>query len=252
LKNRLKVLIREGKIAIGASVSIGHPDVAEVIGLLGFDWVFYDMEHTPMSLETVQTMMQAMSFSPATPVIRVAWNDPVLVKKALDIGAHGVIVPMVNTGEEAERAVKAVRYPPLGMRGFGPRRAARADPDYVSTANKEIFLGIQVESRKAVENIDDILSVEGIDAVLLGPYDLSLNLGVLAQWDSDLFKSSIEKILSAAKKHNVAPGNLAAGDVNKLVNQGFKFLVVDDDIDILRAGLNAALMTTRKAAELGS
>jgi 2-dehydro-3-deoxyglucarate aldolase len=248
MKNNLKAMLREGKVAIGASVTIGHPEVAEVIGHLGFDWAFYDMEHTPMSLETVQTMMQAMAFSPCTPVVRVPWNDPVYVKKALDIGAHGIIIPMVSTKEEAERATRSMRYPPNGMRGFGPRRASFADADYVKTADKELFLAIQIESQKGVDNIDDILSVSGIDAVFLGPYDLSLNLGVLAQWESEKFLSSVAKIANSAFQHKVTMGTLAAGGVAKYFKQGFKLFVVDDDVEILMKGTAAALSAAREAA----
>jgi 4-hydroxy-2-oxoheptanedioate aldolase len=202
-----------------------------------------------MSLETVQIMMQAMSFSPATPVIRVAWNDPVLIKKALDIGAHGIIVPMVKHQGRSRKGGESREVSSSGHEGIRATEG-RTRRSRVRVYRKQRDIpGDTSRIAAGVENIDDILSAEGIDAALLGPYDLSLNLGVLAQWESDLFKSSIEKILSAAKKHNVAPGNLAAGDVNKLVKQGFKFLVVDDDIDILRTGLNAALTTTRKAAE---
>jgi 2-keto-3-deoxy-L-rhamnonate aldolase RhmA len=250
MKNNLKAMLREGNAAIGASVTIGHPEVAEIIGHLGFDWAFFDMEHTPMSLETVQNLMQAMAISPCTPVVRVPWNDPVYVKKALDIGAHGIIIPMVNTKEEAERASRSVRYPPNGMRGFGPRRASFADPDYVKTADKEIFLSIQIESQKGVDNIDDILSVEGIDAVFLGPYDLSLNLGVLAQWDSEKFTSSVAKIANSALQHKVTMGTLASGGVAKFAKQGFRLFVVDDDIDILRNGLTSSLAAAREAARV--
>jgi len=247
LKNSLKQILRDGKFAIGACLTIGHPDIAEIIGQLGFDWVFIDMEHTAMTFETVQNLMQAMSFSGTVPIIRVPWNNPVYVKQALDIGAYGIIIPMVNTKEEAIQAVRSVRYPPLGIRGFGPRRAASNDPDYVATANQEIFLGIQIESQMAIDNLDEILSVEGIDAILLGPYDLSLNLGVLEQWESPKFKNAISKIVTAAKKHDVVMGTLASANVEKLVGQGFRIVIVDDDASILKNGEAAALESLREA-----
>jgi 2-keto-3-deoxy-L-rhamnonate aldolase RhmA len=248
MKNHLKALLRKGDVAIGASVTMGHPEVAEVIGHAGFDWAFYDMEHTPMSLETVQNMMQVMSFSQCTPVVRVPWNDAVYVKKALDIGAHGIIVPMVNTKEEAERASRSMKYPPNGIRGFGPRRASLADPDYVKTADQELILAIQIESQKGVDNIDEILSVGGIDVVFLGPYDLSLNLGVLAQWNSEKFTSSVSKIADSAFRHGAYMGTLASGGIAKFAKQGFRLFVIDDDIDILKSGIAAALGAAREAA----
>src|SRR5437870_5258136 len=134
------------------AVSIAHPEVAEIVGHLGYDWVLFDTEHSPLDMAAVQNLMQAMSFSKVVPIIRVAWNDAVLIKRALDIGAYGIIVPWVNTKKDAQRAIQAVKYPPEGIRGWGPRRAALADPDYTATANKDIFIGVQIETQTAINN----------------------------------------------------------------------------------------------------
>ncbi len=167
----------KGQFAIGTFVGLGHPDVTERLSRLGFDWLLIDGEHASLGLETMQVMMQAMNGSNCTPLVRPQWNDMVIIKRVLDIGAHGVLVPWVNTKEEAEYTVRACKYPPEGFRGCGPRRAALFDPDYAKTANDEILIIVQVETRQAVSNLDDILSVKGIDAYYIGPNDLSQSFG---------------------------------------------------------------------------
>src|SRR5579871_5988869 len=116
MRNQLKAMLRDGRFALGTTLTIGHPDVAELIGQLGYDWLLIDTEHTPIEPAMVQTMLQAMSASKSVPIVRVPWNDMVLMKRVLDVGAQGLIVPWVNTKEEAERAVKGIRYPPAGLR----------------------------------------------------------------------------------------------------------------------------------------
>ena len=233
LKNPLKAKLKQGKPAYGIGLSIGHPDVAEIIGKLGYDWAFIDTEHSPMDVADVQVLLQAMSSSSTVPIVRVAWNDMVMIKKALDIGAYGIIVPWVNSREEALRAVQAVKYPPEGLRGWGPRRAALGDPDYAKTANDEILLCVQIETQQAVDHIDEILSVPGVDAVMIGPNDLSLSLGVFTQWESPKFKDAIAKIRDSCIRNGVAPGIVAINDVEKRLEEGFRFFQVTQDTMLL-------------------
>jgi 2-dehydro-3-deoxyglucarate aldolase len=234
LKNSLKAKMKRGEVTIGTTVSIGHPDVAETLGRTGYDWILIDTEHSPLEVGTVQNLLQAMSGSTSVPIVRVPWNDMVMVKRALDIGAYGIIVPWVNTREEAERAVQAVRYPPRGLRGFGPRRASLFDPEYVSTAEDELVLGVQVETRKAIENLDEILSVDGIDAAVIGPADLSMSLGILMQFDNPMFNDALDKVVAAAHRHNVAAGYLAVDNVGRRVKQGFTWLNISADLGLLK------------------
>ena len=172
----------------------------------------------------------------------------VLIKRALDVGANGIIVPWVNTKEEAERAVQSIKYPPRGLRGFGPRRASLVYPDYIKTADDELILGVQVETRKAIDNLDEILSVKGIDAVVIGPADLSLSLGMLMQYDNPKFNAALDKV-AAAKKHKVAAGFLAVDDVERRVRQGFTWLNVQADLSFLKNGGEKALDDARKAVK---
>ncbi len=153
-------------------------------------------------------MMMAMNGSSCTPIVRVQWNDPVIIKRVLDIGAYGVLVPWVNRKEEAEAAVQACKYPPEGIRGWGPRRAERFDPDYRATANDEVLVSVQIETQKAVDNLDEIASVEGVDALFIGPYDLSNNMGfgIPPQWDNPRFLGAIEAVIHVCEEYGKAPG----------------------------------------------
>lgn len=245
MKNPLKAKLKEGGVLFGTAITIAHPDVAEVIGQVGYDWVVFDTEHAPLDVASIQVLLQAMKPLASVPMMRVAWNDMVMIKRALDIGSYGVIVPWVNSKEDAERAVQAVRYPPQGLRGYGPRRAGLGDPDYAKTANDEIFLGIQIETKKAVDNVDKILSVEGIDAVFIGPYDLSMSLGVFTQWDNPIFTKSVAKILASAQKHNVTPGMLAPAEWQKRVQEGFKMIMMTPDLPMLQEAATRTLADGR-------
>ena len=249
MKNDLKVALKQGKITFGAGVTIGHPDIAEILALAGYDWIFFDCEHSPMNEADVQRGLQAIRFSKAVPLVRVAWNDMVMIKKMLDVGVYGIIVPWINTKEDALRAVQAMRYPPEGIRGFGPRRASMGDPEYVSTANRELFLGIQIETQTGVDNLDDILTVEGIDATLIGPNDLTNSLGVFGQWDHPKYTSAVRTILETSIKHGVTPGVLAPFEWQKRLREGFRMILMPPDFMLLQQASADALREARSFAE---
>ncbi len=247
MKNLLKEKLQKGQVVIGTFVSLGHPDVTETLSRLGFDWLLIDGEHAPLGLETMQMMLQAMNGSNCTPLVRPQWNDMVIIKRILDIGAHGVLVPWVNTKEEAEYAVRACKYPPEGLRGFGPRRAALFDPDYPKTANDEILVVVQIETRKAVSNIDDILSVKGIDACYIGPWDLALSFGFYGpQWDNPQYIEAFDKVVAAAKKWGKPAGMFAVQEtIQWAIEKGFTLNTVDDDDSFLMRGASIALEKAR-------
>ncbi len=252
MRNRLKKRLQGGELLIGTLVGLGHMDVAEILSRLGFDWLFLDAEHSPLSFETMQQMMQVMSTTDCVPVVRPQWNDPVQIKRILDIGAYGVMVPWVNTREEAESAVSACKYPPEGIRGFGPRRAARFDPDYFRTANQEILVVVLIETELALSNLDEILSVPGVDACFIGPYDLSCNLGfgVPPKWDNPDYLAAIDKILEISRKHEKPAGIYATLDILEwAIGKGFRFLAVCDADSFLISGAKAALAKARGCVE---
>ena len=244
MKNPIKEKIRNGKPVLGAFVGLCHPDVTETLSRMGFDWLLLDGEHSPMGVETMQTLMQAMNGSGCTPIARVEWNDPVIIKRVLDIGAYGVLVPWINSKEEAEQAVAACRYPPEGIRGMGPRRAGRNDPTYRQTANAEILVAVQIETQKAVDNLDEIAAVDGVDALFVGPNDLcmSMGLGVPVTWEHPLLLGALENVIKAAEDKGKAPGLYAnVNNIKWAVEKGFTFNTVGEADGFLRAGATAAL-----------
>lgn len=246
LKNLLKEKINAGKPAIGTFVGIGHPDVTESLSRIGFDWLLIDSEHAPLSVETMQTMLQAMNGTDCTPIIRPPWNDPVAIKRVLDIGAHGVLLPWINTGDDAKLAVEACRYPPMGLRGFGPRRAALIDRQYVQTANTELLVIPQIETREAVENLDDILSLDGVDACYIGVFDLSLSYGLrFPDFENEEYVGAFDKVLAAAAKYNKPAGMYCTSEtVQWALKRGFTLVTVDSADGFLMRG---AAMTLKKA-----
>lgn len=239
-KNKVKEMLKAGQATVGVFVGIGHPEVAEIMANVGFDWIVFDMEHGPLSIETVQSMIQAMDGKDAVPFVRVTWNDPVLIKRALDIGAYGLVIPWVNTKEEATKAVRACKYPPAGIRGVGPRRASKyglETKDYLAMADKEIMVIVQIENIEAVNNIDEILSVDGLDALFIGPWDLSASMGFLRELPKMHPKviEAIKKVLEAGKRTGV-PAGIYAGNVestNDYIAQGFQFVALATDISYL-------------------
>jgi 2-keto-3-deoxy-L-rhamnonate aldolase RhmA len=249
LRNALKAQLRRGETTFGVTLGIGSPEVSEALSNIGLDWINFDMQHTSLETETVQAMIQSMSYSETAPIVRVASNDLGLINKALDIGAHGVIVPLVNSREDAERAVRASRYPPKGTRSWGPRRPSLRDPDYTKTSNSEVMVIPQIETKLALGNVEDIVRTDGIDAVFVGPMDLSMSLGVFRQFDSPKFLKAVEGIVSTCKLHNVAPGLLApAGPVERSIKQGFKLVSLGGDLALLTNGLLEALKNARSTA----
>jgi len=247
LKNILKQKLREGETVIGTFVGLGHPDVTEMLAGLGFDWLLIDGEHAPLGFETMQQMMQPMNGSGCTPIVRPQWNDIVVIKRILDIGAHGVLIPWVNTKEEAEYAVRACKYPPAGLRGCGPRRAALFDRDYLQTANDELLIIVQIETGQAISNLDKILSVEGIDACYIGPLDLALNLGFTSpKWDDPEYTVAFDKVLEAAKKWGKPAGMFATQEnIEWAIEKGFQLNTVDSADTFLIRGARMALKKAR-------
>jgi 2-keto-3-deoxy-L-rhamnonate aldolase RhmA len=245
LRNKLREKLRQGRTIFGITLGIRSPEIAEAVASLGFDWINFDTQHTFLSIETIESMMAAISYSECVPVIRVISNDLGQINRALDAGAHAVIVPLVNSKGDAERAVKASLYSPHGGRSWGPRRAAMRDPEYTETANKEIMIIPQIETDVAVDRVEEIVTTDGIEAVFVGPMDLSMSLGVFRQFESPKYLHSIERIVSACKAHDVFPGLLAsAGPVEAMAKQGFKMITLGGDLSFL---LGAAADGLRKA-----
>ena len=250
-KNKVKELWREGKAAIGAWLALGSPITAEIIANLGFDWIVIDTEHGSIDIETTQSIIQAVSTTNTVPMVRVPWNDPALIKRALDAGAYGLVIPMVNTREEAIKAVQASRYPPMGARSYGgPRVRLYGGDDYFYHSNEEIALIVQVEHIDAVENIDEILTVEGVDAFFIGPNDLAASMGIKLGLDNSdtKFKEAVDKVVAAGKRHKMPGGIFVSGPeaANQRIEQGFQFITLGSDEGFLRSAASSALSKVKQ------
>lgn len=232
-----------GEHSVGSWVTIGSPTVAEVIASLDLEFVVFDTEHTTIGLETLENMVRGVEAmgDGAASIVRVPWNDKVHIKRVLDIGVDGILVPMIETAEEARSLVEAVRYPPDGARGIGSGRASRYGSnfqEYVENGDDEFLTIAQIESKRGVENVEEIASVDGIDALFLGPADLSGSLDVFAQWESDTLNQHIERALQVCRETETALGTLVIRqeDVAKRIDQGFDFVAIGKDTATLAAG----------------
>jgi 4-hydroxy-2-oxoheptanedioate aldolase len=234
-----------GRSALGAWLMIPSAFSAEIIAHGAYDWVCVDMQHGVIDYAQMVTMLQAVSSTDVTPLVRVPWNEPGIIGKSLDAGARGVIIPMVNSRADAERAVRACRYAPLGARSYGPIRANYyAGFDYFAHANDDVLCIVMVETREAVDQLDEILSVAGVDAVYVGPADLSVTLGLPPAPDHDAasFTEALARILDSCAAHGVVPG--IAGNQRtapKRIEQGFRLVEVAADAAVLAAGAAQAL-----------
>jgi len=241
----LKSLLKEGKPAFGIFLTIGHAEVAEMMSLVGFDWLLIDMEHAPIDAATLEVMAMAVK-PPVTPLVRVPVNDPAYIKVALDAGVMGVMVPHVDNAEEAKQAASYVRYPPKGTRGVGPRRAALyglAREEYMKIAAEDVMLIVQIESREAVENAEEILSVEGVDAYFIGPADLSASLGVTGGLRNSEIVRAVERVASVGEAQGVPGGIYCASrsDLKLALRLGLRMLALGSDYRILVEGAKGRL-----------
>lgn len=245
-KNRVKALWKEDKAAVGTWLVLGSPLVAEIAANMGFDWVVVDTEHGSIDIGTTQSIIQAVSTTDTVPMVRVPWNHPMPIKRALDAGAYGLVIPMVNSREEAESAVQACRYPPAGARSYGgPRARLYGGADYFEHANEEITLIVQIEHIDAVERVDDILSVDGVDGFFIGPSDLAISIGLKPGLDNTSREhvAAVSKVLASGKRHSVA-GGIQVGSpeaVNQRIAEGFRFIALSSDEGFLRSAASTAI-----------
>jgi 4-hydroxy-2-oxoheptanedioate aldolase len=240
---------------LGAWMFLREPMTAEAAARLGYDYVVVDLQHGIASGEESLAMMQAAEAAGAIPVCRVATNQPVNIGHALDAGALAVIVPLVNTGEDARRAADAARYAPVGSRSFGPVAAvSRYSAEYAQVANERICLLVMIETAEALTNLDEILSTPGIDGVYVGTFDLSLSLGLTPgpYNDAPVFLEAIDAILAACERHGVVPGIHSNEEIAPLwIERGFRLVTVGYDQYSVLDGLRGALETSRGSAASG-
>lgn len=252
--NSLKESLAHGDNPLGTWISVGHPAVAEVGAIVDLDFVLVDTEHTSTDLEAVENILRGVDAraGPTEAVIRVPWNDQVELKRFLDAGASNVMVPMINTVEEAERLVDAIRYPPEGSRGVAGGRASDYGLNfgtYVENANESILTIVQIETEQGVRNAADIAAVDGVDALFIGPADLSRSLGVFRELESDAFTDAVDRVIEAGRSAGVPVGTLTVPleDIGSRVDQGFDFLIAGKDTAHLAAGHREAKQRYERA-----
>ncbi len=247
--------LNQRTLSLGAWVQIGHPAIAEVFGRAGFDWVCADLEHGVQDLESATHLFRALSSYPAAAVARVPANDPIWIRRCLDAGAQGVIVPMINSASEAEAAVSAAKYPPRGQRGFGYMRASGhgADfHDYIKRANEETAVVVQIEHHRAIDALDDILSVEGVDGALIGPMDLSGSMGICGQLDHPRMQEAMRTFVEACARQGKAAGlhivHPNADRIRSARASGFTLLVLGLDVVFLAEAAAQSVRDARATA----
>ena len=249
-ENRLRTLWAEDKAAVNGWLAIPSGFSAEVMAHQGWDTLTIDMQHGLVGEDALIPMLQAISTTNTVPIVRVPWLEPGVLMKALDAGAYGVICPMVNTREDGQKLVAWTHYAPMGTRSFGPVRALLyGGADYPQHANKTIVTFAMIETAQALDNLDDILSVEGLDAIYIGPSDLSLSLGCRPVFDDvdPKAQQAIEHILARAKAHGVVAGiHNGRPDVARArVQMGFRFVTLGSDARLMAAGSQEMLGAMR-------
>ena len=250
MKSDFRKRLLGGDVLVGTLITIPSAEVAEIMAVVGFDWLFIDTEHIPFNAHGAQTILQAAG--PNCPcIVRVPANDEVWIKKALDIGADGIIAPQVNSAADAESIVRMCKYPPDGTRGVGIGRAHQYGlgfNQYMERANDETAVILQAETAQALENITEIVKVPGIDAIFIGPYDLSASLGKMGQLTDPEIKQAIQTIAEACKKAGVRLGifGATAEAVEPFIQRNFTLLAIGTDGLLMAQNAKEILKTLKQ------
>jgi 4-hydroxy-2-oxoheptanedioate aldolase len=251
----LREKVAAGEFLTGAWCNLGSSIAAEMAGQAGFDWILIDLEHGNGDMGDLRGQLQATAGTPAAPIVRIVWNDPLRFKRALDLRASGEMVPWVNTAEEALQAARAMRYPPDGIRGISSLTRANKFglefEEYVENSNESLLTVVQIETPIAVENASQIASVEGVDVLFIGPLDLSTNLRIRGQYTHPVFREALTKVVAACAQAGKRAGILLqnAAQIERAVEDGLKFVALGSDGGLVARGMreNAALLNKFKA-----
>ncbi len=253
--NQVKRTLRAGGVALGSEISrLRSPDIARIYATAGFDFAFIDMEHTSFSMETVSDMIQAVRVADIVPIVRVPQAEYAFIARVLDAGARGVIVPRVNTPQQVEQIVSWVRYPPDGVRGFActtaqtDGRAVDID-EFIRAANRETLLVIQIERREAVDNLEAMLAIDGVDVACLGFMDLTVDMGIAGQLRHPQAVGAVERLIEVADRRRVAPGIISPdmSTVSDWIARGMRFASYATDEIHLQHAAKAAVEQLRAA-----
>ncbi len=250
--NEVRRKLNAGEPVIGTFMGLGSPTVAELLSHAGLDFLVIETEHNGVDMAENQQMLMAMNGTDVVPLIRLPSGEPVVIQRALDIGAMGIFVPMLRTADQARAVVAATRYPPAGSRGFGPLRASHYTfdyPDYLRRANDNTLVGFLLETREAIDNLEEIVSVDGVDVLMLGMWDMCLQFGLdpLTMPHAELDRV-VDRALEVCGAAGVALGT-GAGNPDELValrERGFTFLAYGPDYALLRAAADAGVAAFRR------
>ncbi|MBI4891865.1 MAG: 2,4-dihydroxyhept-2-ene-1,7-dioic acid aldolase [Acidobacteria bacterium] len=252
MKNRFRQSLLQREPTFGSWIQIGHPAIAEVLAGAGFDWVAVDVEHGIVDLSDIAHLFRAIELHGAVPVARLPFNDPIWIKRVLDAGACGLIIPMVNSAAEARAAMDQAKYPPLGCRGYGYSRAnqhGREFDSYIRRANEEIAIVMQIEHRRGIEEIDAILEVPGVDAAFIGPLDLSGSYGKTGQLEDPEIVEALRTFRASCQGHSISAGmhlvHPTAGSIQQALRDGYTMMALGLDNTLLAAAAGAALDAAR-------
>ena len=253
-ESSLKKALKEGRAVIGATITVPNVDTALAAANAGFDFLWIEMEHGPISLESLREILLATRGASAVPITRVPFNEPWLAKRVLDMASLGVVFPFTSTRELAEQAVASCKYPPLGIRGFGPGLAASlyglGGSDYARFADENVLVVVIIEERRAVESVEAIASVPGIDVLFIGANDLSYSLGVRGRTSDPSVEQAVEKVLAAGRRHGIPVGYPAGSpaEINRRIAQGFRFFQAGSELGLLRSGARELLSGIERPA----
>jgi 2-keto-3-deoxy-L-rhamnonate aldolase RhmA len=256
MKNPARKALLDRTVTFGGWIQCGNAATAEIFARSGFEWIVADCEHSDFDVQAATAVFRGMHGRGPVPLVRVRENDTMAIRQVLDAGASGVIVPLVNTPEAAEQAVRAAKYPPEGIRGFGFSRASNWGIDfdtYAREANDDIAVMVMIETREAAENIENILAVAGVDGVLIGPYDLSGSYGLPSETDHPTVVQACAQVAAACQAAGKSAGLHVVRPtpelVQRVVRHGFTFLALGMDSVFLHEASCAALAMAREAME---
>lgn len=255
MNSRLRSALRSGAPVFGSWIQFGHTAIAELLAQAGFDWLGIDLQHSAIGLESVLPLVQVIELSGCAPLIRLPANDPVMAQRVMDLGAHGVIVPSVNSPEEAARAVQSVKYPPAGTRSVGLGRAHGYGPgfrNYLTELEDGALVIAMIEHREGLDRVDEICRVPGVDGVFVGPYDLSASYGIAGEFEHALMREAFAKILEATRSAGIAAGihvvHPPVDQVQRRLTEGFRFIAYAGDMLFLVPAARESVLQLRQLA----
>ena len=236
LNNTLRKRIKAGELTLGSWITIGHPNVAEILANAGFDWLVIDIEHNPINIAMVQTLITTIQSKGVAALVRVSKNEEVVIKHVLDAGADGIIVPMICSKEDAELAVDYAKYPPIGKRGVGLARAQQYGigfETYKKWVAEDLVVIAQIEHIDGINNLEKIISVPGIDGTIIGPYDLSGSMGMPGEFEKPIVKEALSKYIDICKTHKFPMGfhvvNTDPAKIQEKIDEGYRFIAYGTD-----------------------